>query len=98
MVWPYSHVVNGMTLQPLVEWCGPILIICIITLPHLLFAEVLIAMRSVGICGSDVHYWVEGSIGDFVVKAPMVMGHESSGKVIAIGEGVTTLKIGMCSM
>lgn len=52
-------------------------------------------MRSVGICGSDVHYWVEGRIGDFVVKSPMVMGHEASGKVVAVGEGVTNLQIGM---
>ena len=51
-------------------------------------------MRSVGICGSDVHYWVEGRIGDFVLHAPMVMGHESSGQVVAVGEGVTSLKPG----
>ena len=51
-------------------------------------------MRSVGICGSDVHYWVDGKIGDFVVKAPMVMGHESSGVVAVLGEGVTNLKVG----
>lgn len=56
--------------------------------------EVLLQMRSVGICGSDVHYWVAGRIGDFVVKAPMVMGHESSGTVAALGEGVTNLQIG----
>ena len=31
---------------------------------------------SVGICGSDVHYWTHGAIGDFIVKAPMVLGHE----------------------
>ena len=64
-------------------------------IPHLLSLEVLIEMRSVGICGSDVHYWVEGRIGDFVVKSPMVMGHEASGKVVAVGEGVTNLQIGM---
>ena len=57
-------------------------------------AEVLLSMRSVGICGSDVHYWVAGRIGDFVVKEPMVMGHESSGVVIATGEGVTNLQVG----
>ena len=57
-------------------------------------AEVLLGMRSVGICGSDVHYWVEGRIGDFVVKEPMVMGHEASGVVIAMGEGVKNLKVG----
>ena len=57
-------------------------------------ADVLLGMRSVGICGSDVHYWVEGRIGDFVVKEPMVMGHEASGVVIAMGEGVKNLKVG----
>ena len=51
-------------------------------------------MRSVGFCGSDVHYWVAGRIGDFIVKEPMVMGHESSGVVVATGEGVTNLKVG----
>ena len=53
-------------------------------------------MQSVGICGSDVHFWVAGRIGDFIVKEPMVMGHESSGRVIAVGEGVTNLEEGVC--
>jgi len=43
--------------------------------------EVLLKMDSVGICGSDVHYWTHGAIGDFVVKAPMVLGHEAAGIV-----------------
>ena len=51
-------------------------------------------MHSVGICGSDVHYLVKGNIGDFVVKEPMVLGHESAGVVSKIGEGVTHLKVG----
>ena len=51
-------------------------------------------MRSVGICGSDVHYWVSGRIGDFIVKAPMVMGHEASGRVAVVGEGVTHFQVG----
>ena len=38
-------------------------------------------MDSVGICGSDVHYWTHGAIGDFIVKAPMVIGHEAAGIV-----------------
>ena len=62
------------------------------------YVEVLIAIRSVGICGSDVQYWVHGGIGDYIVKEPMVMGHESSGKVIAVGEGVTSLKEGRFGM
>ena len=57
--------------------------------------EVQIAMHAVGICGSDVHYWKRGRIGDFILKAPMVLGHESSGIVSAVGEGVTHLKVGM---
>jgi L-iditol 2-dehydrogenase len=43
--------------------------------------QVLLKMDSVGICGSDVHYWTNGAIGDFVVKAPMVLGHEAAGIV-----------------
>lgn len=56
--------------------------------------EVQISMHAVGICGSDVHYWKKGRIGDFILKAPMVLGHESSGIVSSVGEGVTHLKIG----
>jgi len=56
--------------------------------------EVQIAVRSVGICGSDVHYWTHGRIGDFVVHDPMVLGHESSGVVVQVGDGVTKLKPG----
>ena len=52
-------------------------------------------MHSVGICGSDVHYWKAGAIGDFIVKAPMVLGHESSGTVVKLGEGVSHLSVGM---
>merc|ERR1719210_974015 len=52
--------------------------------------QVLLRMDSVGICGSDVHYWTHGAIGDFVVKKPMVIGHESAGEV---GPG-TNLKVG----
>jgi len=56
--------------------------------------EVLISMQQVGICGSDVHYWTHGGIGDFIVKKPMILGHEAAGKVIKIGKNVTNLKEG----
>lgn len=56
--------------------------------------EVLLEMQSVGICGSDVHYWKRGCIGDFIVRAPMILGHESSGKVIKVGPNVKHLKEG----
>ena len=52
-------------------------------------------MHSVGICGSDVHYLKAGRIGDFVVKKPMVLGHEASGTVIETGDGVEHLKKGI---
>ncbi|KAG8233802.1 hypothetical protein J437_LFUL008022 [Ladona fulva] len=56
--------------------------------------EVLLEMHCVGICGSDVHYLVRGAIGDFVVKEPMIMGHEASGVVKKLGKNVTNLKPG----
>lgn len=56
--------------------------------------EVLLKMACVGICGSDVHYLVNGKIGDFVVRKPMIIGHESAGVVAKLGKGVTHLKVG----
>ncbi|KAG8440371.1 hypothetical protein GDO86_006213 [Hymenochirus boettgeri] len=56
--------------------------------------EVLLKMHSVGICGSDVHYWQHGRIGDFIVKKPMVLGHEGSGVVVKVGASVSHLKSG----
>ena len=56
--------------------------------------DVLVAVNYTGICGSDVHYWEHGAIGHFVVKDPMVLGHESAGTVIEVGSAVTTLRPG----
>ncbi|XP_074599019.1 sorbitol dehydrogenase-like [Brevipalpus obovatus] len=56
--------------------------------------EVVLKTSKVGICGSDVSYWVKGYIGSFVVKEPMILGHETSAHVVAVGEGVTHLKPG----
>ena len=56
--------------------------------------EVLLAIESVGVCGSDVHYYVEGCIGDQVVTAPIVMGHEFSARIAGLGEGVEGLTLG----
>ncbi|KAK7486799.1 hypothetical protein BaRGS_00021946 [Batillaria attramentaria] len=56
--------------------------------------QVQLCMQQVGICGSDVHYWTHGEIGDFVVRAPMVLGHEASAVVSKLGPGVTSLKVG----
>jgi D-xylulose reductase len=58
--------------------------------PH----DVRIAIRSVGVCGSDVHYYETGAIGPFVVHEPMVLGHEASGVIVEVGSEVTNLKVG----
>lgn len=56
--------------------------------------DVRVKLHTVGICGSDVHYYTHGRIGPFVVNAPMILGHEASGTVIEVGKAVTTLKVG----
>ena len=56
--------------------------------------DVRIKLHTVGICGSDVHYYTHGRIGPFVVNDPMILGHEASGTVIECGAEVTTLKEG----
>ncbi|WP_044495728.1 alcohol dehydrogenase catalytic domain-containing protein, partial [Nesterenkonia massiliensis] len=50
--------------------------------------QVQVAIGAVGICGSDVHYYEHGRIGDFVLNEPMVIGHESAGVITSVGEGV----------
>lgn len=56
--------------------------------------DVRIHIHTVGVCGSDVHYYQHGAIGPFIVRAPMVLGHEAAGVVTEIGSGVTTLRVG----
>lgn len=56
--------------------------------------EVQVQINRVGICGSDVHYWEHGRIGDFVVREPMILGHECSGTVVEVGVNVTHLQPG----
>lgn len=56
--------------------------------------DVRIAIKTVGICGSDIHYYEHGRIGPFVVNAPMILGHEASGVVTEIGSEVSTLRPG----
>jgi D-xylulose reductase len=56
--------------------------------------DVRIRIHSVGVCGSDVHYYQHGAIGPFVVREPMVLGHEAAGVVEEVGSAVTTLRVG----
>lgn len=53
--------------------------------PH----EVLVEIKAVGVCGSDVHYYEKGRIGDFVVREPLILGHESAGVIVDLGDEVT---------
>ncbi|MDR2097893.1 MAG: NAD(P)-dependent alcohol dehydrogenase [Spirochaetaceae bacterium] len=56
--------------------------------------DVKIRIKACGICGSDIHYYNEGAIGDFVVREPMILGHEAAGLVIEKGSAVKRLEIG----
>ncbi|MDC7226051.1 MAG: NAD(P)-dependent alcohol dehydrogenase [Spirochaetales bacterium] len=56
--------------------------------------EVLVKIKHVGICGSDIHYYEYGNIGDYVIKPPFILGHESGGEVVELGADVKNLKVG----
>lgn len=56
--------------------------------------DIRIKLHTVGVCGSDVHYYTHGRIGPFVVHEPMILGHEASGTVIETGSLVSSLQIG----
>ncbi|MCR4436021.1 MAG: NAD(P)-dependent alcohol dehydrogenase [Clostridiales bacterium] len=56
--------------------------------------QVIVKLEYVGICGSDVHYFENGRIGDFIVNGDFILGHECAGTVVEIGPGVENLKVG----
>lgn len=56
--------------------------------------EVLVKLEYVGICGSDLHYYEHGRIGDYIVEPPFVLGHEPGGTVVEVGKDVKHLKVG----
>lgn len=56
--------------------------------------EVRVAVRAGGICGSDLHYWLEGGIGTIRVREPIILGHEAAGVIETLGAGVTGLQVG----
>lgn len=56
--------------------------------------QVLIRVESVGICGSDVHYYKHGSIGPYVVEKPIILGHELSGVITAVGQDIPKSRLG----
>jgi L-iditol 2-dehydrogenase len=76
---------TGIRQIRMVEVQGPV-----ITQPD----DVLIKMKTVGVCGSDVHYYKHGKIGSQVVQYPFALGHEGAGQVVAVGEAVKHIKVG----
>lgn len=56
--------------------------------------EVLVKLEYVGICGSDIHYYETGRIGNYIVEPPFVLGHEPGGVVVEVGKNVKHLKVG----
>ena len=65
-----------------------------IDMPEIKKDEVLVKIKAVGVCGSDVHYYEKGKIGSFIVKKPLILGHECSGEIVEVGEEVKNLQIG----
>lgn len=56
--------------------------------------DLRIRIDTVGVCGSDVHYYTHGRIGPFIVNEPMVLGHEAAGTVVEVGSAVTGFRPG----
>ena len=65
-----------------------------IPMPAPAAGQVLVKLEYVGICGSDVHYYEHGRIGDFVVNGDFILGHECAGTVVSVGDGVTHCAVG----
>ncbi len=62
--------------------------------PQIGAREVLVRLKAGGICGSDLHYFNHGGVGDFKLREPMVLGHEVAGIVVEIGAEVARVKVG----
>lgn len=65
-----------------------------VPMPEISDKDVLVKVDSVGICGSDVHYYQHGRIGDFIVEGDFILGHECAGEVVEVGSKVKNLAIG----
>ena len=65
-----------------------------VTVPQLGANDVLVKVMAVGVCGSDVHYYEHGRVGEFIVEKPLILGHECSGIVADVGSDVTKFKVG----
>lgn len=56
--------------------------------------QVLVRVAAVGVCGSDMHFYAHGSIGEMIMKEPFVLGHELSGTITAVGKNVDPARVG----
>ena len=65
-----------------------------VEMPELSSKDVLVKIDTVGICGSDVHYYQHGRIGDFIVNGDFILGHECAGEVVEVGTDVKNLSVG----
>lgn len=65
-----------------------------VAVPAIADDEVLVEIAAVGVCGSDTHYYRHGRIGGFVVDGPLILGHECSGTIVAVGADVAESRIG----
>jgi L-iditol 2-dehydrogenase len=65
-----------------------------VEVPKIKSDAVLVKMEAIGVCGSDVHYYSHGRIGDFVVEFPFILGHECAGTIVETGSDVKHLKVG----
>jgi len=65
-----------------------------IDIPQISSNEVLVKMKRVGICGSDIHFYLKGRIASYAVEKPLILGHECSGEIVEVGEKVSNLRPG----
>lgn len=56
--------------------------------------KVLIKIKEVGLCGSDVHYFNHGRVGNFIIRKPIILGHERSGIIEEVGNDINNFKKG----
>lgn len=65
-----------------------------VDVPDISDNEVLIKIKSVGICASDLHYYLSGELNDNVLNGPLILGHEASGIISKVGKNINNLKLG----
>ncbi|MCX8170377.1 MAG: NAD(P)-dependent alcohol dehydrogenase [Candidatus Bathyarchaeota archaeon] len=65
-----------------------------VDVPQISAREVLVRVKRVGVCGSDVHFYCHGRIGSFIVDRPLILGHECSGEAVEVGKDVKNISVG----